>query len=79
MDSGNILDLYEWAPGACFRCARSGVDTAVVGLLRPPEGAPQEVRACYSCLLRLESEKEDAAKRADLPYTPGQLGSRNCQ
>ncbi len=73
MNSEEILDLYEWAPGTCFHCARRQVDTTVVGLLHPASSPPQQVRACRGCLLVLESERLLAATRSGTLYEPGRV------
>lgn len=74
MEAEDILNLYDWAPGDCFQCARTNLDTAVVAVLHPASSPPQQVRACRICLLLLESEREAGAARAGLPYEPGRIG-----
>lgn len=76
MDSEEILDLYQWQPGgACFLCARTGVETTLVGVLHPKGADTQEIRACKVCLLILEGERAVAAHRDGVPYEPGRIGS----
>lgn len=74
MDAEDILSQYEWAPGTCFQCARTDVDTMVVAVLHPSASPPQPVRACRACLLLLEDERQTAAERAGRPYEPGRIG-----
>lgn len=74
MDRQEILDLYEWQPGVCFRHPALGeVHTAVVGVIHP-EGGEREVRACGDCVLTLEDIRREAAARAGGEYEPGHLG-----
>lgn len=70
-----ILSLYEWSPGSCFRCAREGLDTTLLSVIRPPAGGRYEVRACRDCILDLEAGRERAAERAGVAYAPGGLSS----
>ena len=74
MDREQILDLYAWGDGICFRHpARGVVATTVVGAIRTEEGE-REVRACEECVLTMEDiRREDAARRGS-EYTPGRLG-----
>jgi len=71
MDGEEILALYEWAPGTCFRCARTGIDSTLVEVLHPKTSPPQPIRACRACLLTLEGERRLTAQRKGEPYTPG--------
>lgn len=73
MDSEEILSLYEWQPGACFQCARNGVDTTVVDTVYPKDGDGAEVRACKVCVLILEGERQQDARRRGVPYKPGEV------
>lgn len=74
MDREQILDLYEWTDGTCFRHpARGVVATAVVGVIRP-EGGEREVRACKECVLTMEDIRREEAARHGGEYTPGRLG-----
>lgn len=62
-----VFAAYSWAlSGPCFRCSRAGVETAEVGRL-PHAG----VRACATCVLVMERERERAALRYGWPYVPG--------
>lgn len=74
MDDREILSLYQWAPGACFRCAGDG-ETTRLQILTPPAGGNYDVRACRDCLLDLEAMTQRAAERAGCTYSPGQLSS----
>jgi hypothetical protein len=67
-----VLAAYQWALGNCFRCSRRGTYTAVVGELRR-ESDRVAVRACMACVLRLERDREQAARRYGWPYEPGDL------
>jgi hypothetical protein len=74
MDRQQILDLYEWEPGVCFRHPSKGeVPTAHVETIRPAAGGLQDVRACRECIPDLEAEREKAALRHGQPYKPGGL------
>lgn len=72
MDRQQILDLYDWAPGACFRHPAKGeVSTAHVQTIHPAAGGIQDIRACEECVLALEEDRERAAIREGRPYVPG--------
>ncbi|MEU6552143.1 hypothetical protein ABZ915_17930 [Streptomyces sp. NPDC046915] len=72
MDRQQILDLYTWAPGTCFRHPRKGeVLTAVVGVVHPCEDGEREVRACADCVITMEDIKREEAARAGSEYRPG--------
>lgn len=67
-----ILALYQWVDGSCFRCARRSVPTAVVGSIRPSDlPGPHPVRACGACTSLMEGEREHDALRTGRPYVPG--------
>jgi hypothetical protein len=75
MDRQQILDLYEWAAGVCFRHPSKGViRTAVVGCLHPRSDDDREVRGCEDCVLAMEDIRREAAARAGREYKPGHLG-----
>ena len=74
MDNEKILALYKWHTGSCFRCIRTGVDTATIATLHPRSDQAHEVTACRWCVLELEDMKQRAAARAGLPYDPGHAG-----
>lgn len=75
MDRQQILDLYEWAPGVCFRHPAQGEQTtALVKTLHPRTGGDEELRACAECILHLEAERERAAAAGGVGYKPGPGG-----
>lgn len=74
MDRRDILALYEWATGDCFRCAQAGVGTTYLGELNPPGGGHYEIRICQECVLELEEERQRYAERKGYEYEPGKLG-----
>lgn len=72
MDRQQILDLYDWALGTCFRHPSKGeVLTAHVQTIHPAAGGIQDVRACEECVLAMEAQRERAAARCGRPYAPG--------
>jgi hypothetical protein len=75
MDRQQILDLYQWEPGTCFRHPAKGeVSTAIVKTVRPRVGHPEQVRACEDCVVWMERERWAIAGREGLPYEPGHAG-----
>ena len=71
-----ILDLYDWAPGICFRHPGKGVvETAHIVTIRPSAGGLQDVRACDECVLVMEEDQADVARRRGRDYEPGQLAA----
>jgi hypothetical protein len=74
MDDEEILALYEWAPGSCFRCARTGLDTASVKRIDTPAGVRYDVRACRDCVLAIERERQCQAQESGQEYMPGRAG-----
>lgn len=75
MDRQQILDLYDWQPGVCFRDPGKGtVDTAVVKRLHPRDDGEHEVRACRDCVVAMEDIRREAAHRAGSEYVPGRAG-----
>lgn len=74
MTDDQILALYQWATGTCFRCARTNVDTTRIRELDTPAGVRYDIRACRECVLDLEGERERHAKRAGHEYIAGELG-----
>lgn len=75
MDREQILDLYEWESGVCFRHPGKGeVPTAHVETIRPPAGGIQDVRACRACVLAMEAERARVAARCGRDYVPGRSG-----
>lgn len=71
----DILALYEWTPGSCFRCARTGLDTTHIKTVRPRSGPAREVRACRDCVLELEEVRRRDAERHGVEYVPGHVGN----
>lgn len=75
MDRQQILDLYEWSPGTCFRHPALGeVPTLAVGIIHPREAAEREIRACKDCVVTMEDIKREDAARSGREYEPGHLG-----
>lgn len=75
MERQQLLDLYDWQPGVCFRHpSRGAVDTTVVGVIHPREDGEHEVRACTECVLAMEDIRREEAARSGSPYEPGHLG-----
>ncbi len=70
----DIAGLYTWAPGACFKCARTGLPTTRLDQIDTPAGVRYDVRACVDCLLDLERERQRHAERTGRKYVPGLLG-----
>lgn len=77
MDRQQILDLYQWAPGICFRHPAKGKQpTTPVQRVRPRTGPSEEVRACADCVLELERQRWVAAREGGYAYRPGHAGER---
>ena len=75
MERQQILDLYEWAPGSCFRHPSKGeVATAHVETIHPASGGLQDIRACEACVLAMEARRLVLAERRREPYFPGRIG-----
>jgi hypothetical protein len=75
MDREQILDLYQWDDGVCFRHPEKGVvATAVVGTVHPREDGEHEVRACADCVIGMEDIRREDAARSGGRYEPGHLG-----
>lgn len=71
MEREQILDLYDWELGICFRHPAKGeVPTAHVETIRPPAGGIQDVRACEECILDMASQR--AATRGERCQHPGE-------
>jgi hypothetical protein len=78
MDRQQILDLYDWAPGTCFRHPERGeMPTALVGTIHPRCDGEHEVRACADCVIAMEDARRETAARPGSEYEPGQLGERS--
>jgi hypothetical protein len=75
MDRQQILDLYEWEPGVCFRHPERGeVPTALVGVIHPRADGEKEVRGCEDCVIAIEDTRREAAARSGSEYRPGRVG-----
>lgn len=75
MDREQILDLYEWEDGVCFRHPSKGtVETTHVKTIRPSAGGIQDVRACRECIVAIEERRAASAARRGEPYSPGRIG-----
>lgn len=75
MEREQVLDLYEWAPGVCFRHPGKGtLDTAVVKELHPRGDDVHEIRACRDCVVMMEDIRREAVARAGGEYEPGHAG-----
>lgn len=75
MDREDILDLYEWQPGVCFRHPDKGiVDTVVVKTIHPRGDGDRDIRACADCVIALEDIRREAAAREGSAYQPGHAG-----
>jgi len=76
MNRQQILDLYDWQPGVCFRHPGKGeVPTALVKKLHPRGDGEHEVRACEQCVIAIEDVRREMAAREGTPYTPGRVGN----
>ncbi|MER6350710.1 hypothetical protein ABT186_02340 [Streptomyces sp. NPDC001634] len=76
MDRQQVLNLYEWQMGVCFRHPAKGeVLTTHVKTIRPPAGGIQDVRACRECVLEMEEQRHGAAARRGQHYQPGCLAA----
>lgn len=70
-----LLDLYAWAPGICFRHPAEGeVPTTSVKTIHPHGNADHEVRACGGCVIAMEDMRREAAARMGNEYKPGHAG-----
>lgn len=75
MDRQQILDLYTWHPGICFRHpSRGEVPTALVGVVHPREDGEREVRGCADCVITMENIRREEAARSGSEYVPGRVG-----
>lgn len=74
MNRQQILDLYLWTPGVCFRHPAEGeMPTTRVGVVHAVVGE-REVRACKTCVLAIEDARRETARRAGSEYEPGHVG-----
>lgn len=75
MDRQQILDLYEWQLGVCFRHpARGEQPTTPVGVIHPEGEGEREIRGCADCVVTMEDIKREDAARSGCEYEPGHLG-----
>lgn len=75
MDRQQILNLYDWRDGTCFRHPCKGtVPTAVVGVIHPHADGEYEVRGCADCVIAMEDIRREDAAREGYDYEPGHLG-----
>lgn len=75
MTSEEVLALYSWSAGTCFRHPEQGEQrTTHLATLHPRTGAQVDIRGCEACVVRLEAERRRVAERDGAPYQPGQLG-----
>jgi hypothetical protein len=75
MDRQQILDLYKWEDGMCFRDPQLGeIPTTVVGVIHPRSDDDREVRACADCVIAMEDTRREEAARSGSEYEPGRLG-----
>ena len=75
MNRQQILDLYAWEPGVCFRHPAEGEQlTTAVGAIHPRDDGRREVRACERCVVAMEDIRREGAVRAGRQYEPGRLG-----
>jgi hypothetical protein len=66
MDRTQILDLYEWRTGICFRHPAKGeVPTAHIETIRPAGGGIQDVRACQDCVIEMAEQRARLAGPAE--------------
>ncbi|MFF9240131.1 hypothetical protein ACF1AL_15030 [Streptomyces sp. NPDC014801] len=73
MKRQQILDLYQWSPGVCFRHQHKGeVPTAVIKVIHP-RGRERELRACEECVIAIEDARREMAARNGEPYEPGHV------
>lgn len=72
MDRQQILDLYTWEPGVCFRHPGKGeVPTATVGAVHTRASGDKEVRGCADCVISMEDIRREDAARSGSHYAPG--------
>jgi hypothetical protein len=75
MERQQILDLYTWEAGVCFRHPAKGEQpTALVQEVHPRTGPSEEVRACADCVVDLEQQRWLAACESGHAYRPGHAG-----
>ena len=71
-----ILDLYHWRQGICFRHPDRGeVPTLLIRKLHPVGDREHEVRACEDCVIAIEDARREMAARSGSEYEPGHVGA----
>jgi hypothetical protein len=74
MDREQILKLYAWQLGACFRHPAKGeVPTTHVWTVRTAAGGTQDIRACEECVTAMEDMRRETAYRRGAEYEPGRV------
>ncbi|HEY9372856.1 hypothetical protein [Streptomyces sp.] len=75
MDREELLGLYQWGAGTCFRHPEKGtIATILVKTIHPRGEGEREIRACRDCVVGLEDIRREAAARAGSDYEPGHVG-----
>jgi hypothetical protein len=75
MDREQILKLYPWDDGICFRHPGKGrVPTTCIWTVRPAAGGVRDVRACEECVVTIEDMRRETAHRQGVEYVPGHAG-----
>ncbi|MGW5197394.1 hypothetical protein [Streptomyces spiralis] len=75
MERQQILGLYQWSVGVCFRHPEKGaVLTTVISVIQPRVGGKEDVRACEECVIVLEQDRWVEARREGVAYRPGHAG-----
>ncbi|MFF4536514.1 hypothetical protein [Streptomyces aureus] len=75
MHRQQILDLYEWADGICFRHPEQGqMPTTIVGVIHPAAECEKPVRGCEDCVIAMEDTRREHARREGEEYEPGHVG-----
>lgn len=72
--AAEVLGLYPWRTGSCFRCARTGLPTTRVAVVEFGPDDTYDVRSCADCMLDLEEMHRQAVERDGGIYQPGRLG-----
>ena len=74
MDRDQILSLYAWDEGICFRHPGKGATVTTVVKRIPTRGGERDVRACRECVAAMEEVRREAAARSGMEYVPGHAG-----
>lgn len=75
MTPNEILTLYKWTLGDCFRCAMTDLYVARIDSITTPAGDEYTLQACGSCVLIMEEERRRYAERRGDRYVPGGLSA----